>query len=125
MEGGKGAQLNSQKVEISERTLSIIAFGLSMAALVTSLWGMHEAELLRQDDRDSMSRMRTDTQVEMAHTRDDVNREVTQLVREVNKFTIITQDHDALLIRDGLKQPADAATGPTGNLEFKPIGRRQ
>ena len=41
------------------------------------------------------------------------------LAHEYHVLQILLQDHDALLIREGLKQPADIAKGPTGNLEFK------
>lgn len=91
------AHISNQKVEISERTLSVIAFGLSVAAFVTALWCMHDAEIDRQWN----------------------NREIARLVHEVNVRDVLLQDHDALLIREGLKTPADATKGPTGNLEYQ------
>lgn len=94
----QGSHVSKQTVEISERTLSVIAFGLSVAALVTSLWCMHDNEIQRRYS----------------------DREIDRLVHEVNKLNIFTQDHDALLMREGLKTPADAAKGPTGNLEYQP-----
>src|SRR5580692_915430 len=97
LRGQDNAHISNQRVEISERTLSIIAFGLSVAALVTALWCMHDAEVDRQWN----------------------NREIARLVHEVNVRDILLQDHDALLIRQGLKTPADAAKGPTGNLEYQ------
>jgi hypothetical protein len=92
------AHISNQRVQISERTLSVIAFGLAVAAFVMALWCMHDAEIDRQWN----------------------NREITRLVHEVNVRDVLLQDHDALLIREGFKTPADVAKGPTGNLEYQP-----
>jgi hypothetical protein len=96
MRGSDNAHLTKQIVEISERTLSVIAFGLAVAALVTALWSMHEAELRHQYDV----------------------REIDRLVHEVNVRNIYVENHDALMMRAGIKQPGDMALGPTGNLEY-------
>jgi uncharacterized membrane protein len=41
----------SQKVEISERTLSIIAFGFAVAAIVLALWAKQEASNSARETR--------------------------------------------------------------------------
>jgi hypothetical protein len=109
-----GDNNHSSRVEVSERTLSIIAFGFSTAALVTALWVMHEAELLRQDSKEAL-----------AHLEADSDKEINRLVHEVNVLNALTQDHDALLMREGLKQPGDVVKGPTGNLEYRPVRRTE
>jgi hypothetical protein len=85
--GEPGSQVNSQKVEISERTLSVIAFGFAIAAIVTALWSMHEA------DRAAL---------------------------QARQLQIQVMDQNALMIREGLKQPGDVIYGPAGNLEYQP-----
>jgi len=34
-------------------------------------------------------------------------------------LTVTVDNHDALMLREGIKQPGDVAKGPNGNLEFK------
>lgn len=38
------AHVNVNRIEVSERTLSTLAIVLSVAALVTSLWSIHESD---------------------------------------------------------------------------------
>jgi len=92
------AHISNQKVEISERTLSVIAFGFAIAGFVTALWSMHDAQIDRQWN----------------------DREISRLVHEVNVRNIYIENHDALLMRAGIKQPGDVEKGPTGNLEYQP-----
>jgi len=40
--------------------------------------------------------------------------------RETRVFQQLLMDHDALLIREGLKQPGDESKGPAANLDYKP-----
>lgn len=87
IDASQGSQVNKQTVEISERTLSVIAFGFAIAAFVTSLWCMHDAD---------------------------------RAARETKQLQIQVMDQNALLIREGLKQPGDTTYGPAGNLEYKP-----
>lgn len=94
----KSDQTFSPKIEISERTLSVIAFGLAVAAFVTSFWCMHDA----------------------SNDRVWYDREISRLVHEVNVRDVLLQDHDALMIREGLKQAGDIPKGPTGNLNYTP-----
>jgi hypothetical protein len=112
----ENAHVTTQKVEISERTLSVIAFGFGVAAFITSLWCIHDAEITRQ----IAQRERQETREENAAWHADVNREVDRLVHEVNVGNIYYQNHDALLFRAGIKQPGDMPRGPTGNLEYHP-----
>lgn len=44
-----GAQV--QKVEISERTLSVIAFGFGVAAFMTALWSIHESDRAERETK--------------------------------------------------------------------------
>ncbi len=59
-----------------------------------------------------------------AYQRDMEYREIDRLVREVHVCKVTTENHDALLMRAGFKQPGDAPLGPTGNLDFQPTTRR-
>jgi len=34
-------------------------------------------------------------------------------------LTVTVDNHDALMLREGIKQPGDVAKGPNGNLEFR------
>jgi len=36
------------RIDVSERTLSVIAFGLACGAFVTALWGIHESDFTRR-----------------------------------------------------------------------------
>lgn len=40
--------------------------------------------------------------------------------RETRVLQQLLMDHDALLIREGLKQPGDESKGPAANLDYKP-----
>lgn len=40
--------------------------------------------------------------------------------RETRVLQQLIMDHDALLIREGLKQPGDESKGPAANLDYKP-----
>lgn len=40
--------------------------------------------------------------------------------KEVKQLQIQVMDQNALLIREGLKQPGDEMYGPSGNLEYQP-----
>lgn len=120
MRGRDNAHITKQTVEISERTLSVIAFGLAVAAFVTALWCMHDAEISRQ----MAQHERQQTREENAAWHADVNREVDRLVHEVNVGNIYVENHDALLMRAGIKQPGDMPRGPTGNLEYHPPKER-
>jgi hypothetical protein len=81
----------TNKVEISERTLSILALVFSVAALVTAIiygsWAKNEAE---------------------------------KAARETRVLQQIVMDQTAIMVREGLKQPGDIINGPNGNLDYKP-----
>jgi hypothetical protein len=46
-----GSISQNTKVEISERTLSIISFGLSVAAIVLAMWSNYEAQNSARESR--------------------------------------------------------------------------
>jgi hypothetical protein len=114
-----GDNNHSTRIEISERTLAVMAFGFGVAALVTALWSMHETEVHRiAVDRElTQAREAGHREIELQY------REVDRLVREVHVCKVTTENHDALMIRAGFKQPGDAPLGPTGNLDFQPSRR--
>jgi hypothetical protein len=82
--------------------LSVIALVLAVAAFVISVVNKSDSTAQRQADY----------------------REIDRLVHEVNVRNILLENHDAMLIRAGIKQPGDLATGPTGNIEFNPHQER-
>jgi hypothetical protein len=47
----EGSISQSTKVEISERTLSIVAFGISIAAIVIAMWSHSEADKAARETR--------------------------------------------------------------------------
>jgi hypothetical protein len=50
-----------------------------------------------------------------------------QLTRSEREFRLVQlqlMDQNAILIREGLKQPADATNGPAGNYQYKPREKR-
>lgn len=47
------------------------------------------------------------------------------LAHEYHVLQIIVQDQDALMIREGFKQPEDSIWGPQANFEYKPRRERQ
>lgn len=47
------------------------------------------------------------------------------LAHEYHVLQIIVQDQDALMIREGFKQPQDSVWGPQANLEYKPRDKAQ
>lgn len=81
-----GANVNKTVIEISERTLSVLAFALAVAAFVVALWSIHES------DRSAI---------------------------ETKQLQIQVMDQNALMIREGIKQPTDFTYGPAGNLEYQ------
>jgi len=46
-----GANVNKTIVEISDRTLSILAFALALASMVTAGWAIHESSLAEREAR--------------------------------------------------------------------------
>jgi hypothetical protein len=82
---GTGHQVT--RVEISERTLSVIAIIFGVAAFMMGIWAVFDAE---------------------------------KSARETRVLQQLLMDHDALLIREGLKQPGDESKGPAANLDYKP-----
>ena len=50
-------------------------------------------------------------------------RDADRSARETKQLQIQVMDQNALLIREGLKQPGDTVYGPAGNLEYKPRGK--
>lgn len=82
-----GGNVATAKVEISERTIAIIAIVFAVASFVSSIWAINEAE---------------------------------KSGRETRVLQQLLMDHDALLIREGLKQPGDESKGPAANLDYKP-----
>jgi len=97
-----------QKVEISERTLSIIAFGFSTAAIVSVLWvssgQSHEIDRSREEQMRETNRLRE---------------EVLKFERESRVLQQQVMDQSALLLREGLRQPDDLINGPAGNLNYR------
>jgi len=41
------------------------------------------------------------------------------LYTKFHVLTVTVDNHDALMLREGIKQPGDVAKGPNGNLEFR------
>ena len=83
----EGSISNVAKVEFSERTLSVLALVLAVAAFMMGIWAVFDAE---------------------------------KSARETRVLQQLLMDHDALLIREGLKQPGDESKGPAANLDYKP-----
>ena len=75
------------KVEVSERTLSVLAIVMAVAAFTLGIWAIFDSE---------------------------------KSARETRVLQQLIMDHDALLIREGLKQPGDESKGPAANLDYKP-----
>ncbi len=83
----------AQKVDISERTLSIIAFGFAIGAFVIALWANVDNGKLRD--------------------------EVLKSERESRVLQQQVMDQSALLLREGIRQPGDLNNGPAGNLGYQ------
>jgi hypothetical protein len=83
----EGSISQSTKVELSERTLSLLALVFAVAAFMMGIWAIFDAE---------------------------------RSARETRVLQQLIMDHDALLIREGLKQPGDESKGPAANLDYKP-----
>lgn len=49
--GEGSAHVNVNRIDISERTLSVIALALAAAAIVTAFWGIHEAGIAEREAR--------------------------------------------------------------------------
>lgn len=45
------ANVNVTRVEISERTLAVLAFALAAAAIVMACWSMHDAHIAEREAR--------------------------------------------------------------------------
>jgi len=82
----EGSISQSTKVDVSERTLSILALVMSVAAFMRGIWAVFDSE---------------------------------KSARETRVLQQLIMDHDALLIREGLKQPGDESKGPAANLDYK------
>lgn len=87
-----GGNVNKTVVEVSERTLSIIAFGFAIAAFVVSLWSTSDNRQIRD--------------------------ELTKAERESRVLQQQVMDQSALLLREGIRQPGDLTNGPAGNLDY-------
>lgn len=96
------------KVEISERTLSVIAFALSVAAVTSVLWIAYGQT--REIDRSREEQVRETNRL---------REEVIKYERESRVLQQQVMDHSALLMREGLSQPTDETNGPAGNLEYR------
>ena len=83
----EGSVSNVAKVEVSERTLSVLAIVMAVAAFTLGIWAIFDSE---------------------------------KSARETRVLQQLIMDHDALLIREGLKQPGDESKGPAANLDYKP-----
>jgi hypothetical protein len=81
---------HTQTVNISDRAVSIVAFGLAVAAFVVSIWAYKQS----------------------ADTND---RAITNL-RQVQVQLMYA---NAIMLREGIVQPGDMVYGPEGNLEYK------
>ena len=83
----------TQTVNISERTLAIIAFGFAIAAFVVSLWANSDNTKIREE-----------------------------LLRSERESRVLQQqvmDQSALLLREGIRQPGDLTNGPSGNMDYQ------
>jgi len=84
----------TQTVNISEKTLVIIAFGFAIAAFVIALWANSDNTKIREE-----------------------------LLRSERESRVLQQqvmDQSALLLREGIRQPGDLTNGPSGNLDYQP-----
>ena len=84
----------TQTVNISEKTLAIIAFGFAIAAFVIALWANSDNTKIREE-----------------------------LLRSERESRVLQQqvmDQSALLLREGIRQPGDLTNGPSGNLDYQP-----
>jgi len=82
----------TQTVHITEKALTIIAFGFSIAAFVVALWANSDNTKIREE-----------------------------LLRSERESRVLQQqvmDQSALLLREGLRQPDDLNNGPAGNLNY-------
>lgn len=88
-----GANVNVNRLEFSERTLSILAIVLATAAFVMSFWAQSDNQRLRE--------------------------EILRSERESRVLQQQVMDQSALLLREGIRQPGDETNGPAGNLSYK------
>jgi hypothetical protein len=89
----EGANVNRTNIEITDRTLSIIAFGFAIAGFIVALWAT------------SGNR--------------DIREELLRSERESRVLQQQIMDQSALLLREGIRQPDDFTNGPAGNLNYK------
>ena len=82
----EGSISQNTKVELSEKTLSVIAICMSVAAFTLGIWSVMESQ---------------------------------RSARETRVLQQLFMDHDALMIREGFKQPGDEQKGPAANLDYK------
>jgi len=88
-----GANVNKTVIELSERSLSIIAFGFAIAAFIVALWATSDNRQIRDE-----------------------------LLRSERESRVLQQqvmDQSALLLREGIRQPGDLTNGPSGNLDYQ------
>lgn len=86
------ATVNRNHLEVTERTLSIIAFGFAIAGFVVALWATSDNRQIREE-----------------------------LLRSERESRVLQQqimDQSALLLREGIRQPDDFTNGPSGNLNY-------
>lgn len=86
------SNVNRNHVEVTERALSIIAFGFAIAAFVVALWATSDNRQIREE-----------------------------LLRSERESRVLQQqimDQSALLLREGIRQPDDFTNGPSGNLNY-------
>jgi hypothetical protein len=103
-----GANANFLKVTLTERVLPIVAFGLSVAALVLAL-------SLRDYYQDQMR----DAQAAHWEQMRSVNSDLEKYAREVRVLQQISMDRDAVLLRAGILQIGDSAAGPAYSITYK------
>lgn len=88
----EGSNVNRTHIEITDRTLSTVAFGFAIAAFVVSLWAVSDNNKIRDE-----------------------------LLRSERESRVLQQqvmDQSALLLREGIRQPGDLTNGPAGNLSY-------
>ena len=115
-----GGISNKLSVEVSERTLAILALVFSVAAAMLALWSVDSDRTGRQNSTDKWMLVREGLEKDQRGVRE----ELEKAQREVRVLQQISMDRDALLIREGLLLPSDATNGPAYNLQYKPRGKK-
>lgn len=107
-----GGNVNKNDITINDRVLSVIAFALSVSAIVSVLW--IAVGQTREIDR---------AREEQSRETSGLREEVLKYERESRVLQQQVMDQSALLLREGIRQPDDQTNGPSGNLNYHRKGK--